>query len=174
MSGANNLPCFSSAHVSFRRPTCNSINMSDKHTSSGYHGSLVDDSIQNPGRDSTYTTGNYPPPDDTTSSGGYSSQDTWSNAAQRGSLVDQSVNGGPIGQELQDAKQGEDTAARQDFRHEAERDFDRQGAQGLNPYGRNVDSRKEAEEMLASRYRDARGKHYESGPAASNDGDVGA
>lgn len=91
--------------------------------------------------------------------------------------MDQSTNGGPIGEELQDAKQGEDDTARREFKHEAERDFAKHsasGPQGLNPYGRNVDSRSEASDLLASGYSDMRGRQYESGPAASNDGDVGA
>ncbi|KAH9838748.1 uncharacterized protein C8Q71DRAFT_856675 [Rhodofomes roseus] len=133
-----------------------------------------------------YETSNYPPPGDSTSTGGYGSANTFSDPVQRGrqdlvnnesetGLVDQSLSGGPIGQEIDDAKQGRDEASRKDFTHEAERDFDRgNGSAGLNPYGQNPDSRGEATEMLASRYADSRGKHFESGAAGGNDADIGA
>ncbi|KAI0951482.1 hypothetical protein AcW1_008516 [Taiwanofungus camphoratus] len=120
-----------------------------------------------------------------TSSGGYGAraQDAWSNTAQRGhpdvrgsprtNLVDQSPSGGSLGQEMQDAQQGQDDRARRQFAHEAGRDFG-QGAQGLNPYGRNVDSKAEAAGFLASGYSDQRMNQFESGAAKGNDEDVGA
>ena len=121
-----------------------------------------------------------------TSSGGYGSANTFTNPVQRGrqdlvnsqpktGLVDQSVSGGPIGQEIDDAKQGSDELSRRQFTHEAERDFDRRNvAASLNPYGENPDNRREAEEMLASRYADSRSRQYESGATRGNDGDVSA
>ncbi|PCH33072.1 hypothetical protein WOLCODRAFT_147179 [Wolfiporia cocos MD-104 SS10] len=159
--------------------------MSDEYHNSGFEGSLVNDSANRASRDSTYKTGNYPPPGDSTSSGGYGSRDTFSDPVQRGrqdivnnssqiGLVNQSVNGGPIGGELQDAQQGQDESSRREYRHEVDRDFDRRGSQGLNPYGVNIDSKEEAGEMLASQYADARSRQFESGPARGNDGDVGA
>ncbi|KAH9926527.1 hypothetical protein B0H21DRAFT_764040 [Amylocystis lapponica] len=165
--------------------------MSDEYTSSGFQSSLVNESADHQRKPGSgdYMTSNYPPPEDSTSSGGYgSSKNTWSNAAQRGredapdtssdvGLVDQSKNGGPFGGVLKDAQQGEDEATRRIYAHEAHRDFDRGYggvSRGLNPYGRHVDTKGEAAEMLASGYRDARARQYESGPAATNDGDVGA
>lgn len=61
-------------------------------------------------------------------------------------LLDQSVSGGQIGKEVQDAKQGKDTTSREIFREEAERDFAREG--GLTPYGRNPDNREEVKDTL--------------------------
>ena len=57
--------------------------------------------------------------------------------------------------ELQDAKQGVDERTREQFSHEARRDFD-----ALNPYGRNPDSTDEMGERLASAYADKRGQKY--------------
>lgn len=71
--------------------------------------------------------------------------------------------------ELQDAKQGVDERTREQFSHEARRDFD-----ALNPYGRNPDSTGEMGERLASAYADKRGQKYESSGAAGNDSDIGA
>ncbi len=51
-----------------------------------------------------------------TSEGGYGG-DPFSRRAQRG-LVEQSPNGGPIGNELQDAKQGRDLGSREEYRRE--------------------------------------------------------
>lgn len=119
-----------------------------------------------------------------TSSGGYgSSQNPYSPASQRGradpsqpnsdaGLIDQSTSGGPIGKELDDAKQGRDGEARRNFEHEVQRDF-AHGSQGLNPYGKHVDNREQAGNMLADKYNDARGKQFESGGAASLEGDAG-
>ena len=84
-------------------------------------------------------------------------------------LIDQSLDGGPLNREIQDAKQGSDGRTRAQFAHEARRDFD-----ALNPYGRNPDSKEEAGERLASAYADQRGRQYEGSGAAGNDGDVGA
>ncbi|KAI0350417.1 hypothetical protein OH77DRAFT_1507000 [Trametes cingulata] len=147
-------------------------------------------------RDFTFQTGNYPPENDTTSEGGYGSPDTFSPRSQRradpfetqaaqAGLVDQSVDGGPLARELQDAKQGADPRAREQFAHEARRDFAHpqarqggnakearmEGAQGLDPYGRNPDTLDEAREMLASGYAEQRGRQFESSGAASNEGD---
>ncbi|KAI0636342.1 hypothetical protein C8Q77DRAFT_1216730 [Trametes polyzona] len=134
-------------------------------------------------KDFTYQTGNYPPVNDTTSEGGYGSSNTFSPQAQRhadtqqqppaNGLIDQSLDGGPLARELQDATQGADTRTREQFAHEARRDFG-QGSEGLNPYGRNPDSVQEAGERLAGAYADQRGRQFESGGAASNDGDPGA
>ncbi|OCH86165.1 hypothetical protein OBBRIDRAFT_783688 [Obba rivulosa] len=92
-----------------------------------------------------------------------------SQAGSNTGLIDQSTTGGSIGQELDDAKQGRDAESRQKFQHEAQRDF----AQGLNPYGRNPDNTGQAEEMLADKYNDARGRQFESGGAASLENDAG-
>ncbi|KAI0365525.1 hypothetical protein BV20DRAFT_1046693 [Pilatotrama ljubarskyi] len=144
-------------------------------------------------RDFAFQTGNYPPENDTTSEGGYGSPDTFSPRSQRRAdpfetqaqqtgLVDQSVDGGPLAPEIQDAKQGADPRAREQFAHEARRDFAHpsqaqsrkpglEGARGLNPYDRNPDTLDEAREMLASSYADQRGRQFESSGAASNEGD---
>lgn len=153
----------------------------------------------------SYETGNYPPPGDcesskfrsvgicstecrnsATASGGYGSADTFTDPVQRGQgdlmnsksntgLIDQSVNGGPIGQEIDDANQGHDEHSRRQFIHEAERDFDRGNvALGLNPCEDNPNSRREAAEMSGSQYADSKSQLYESGAARGNDGDVGA
>lgn len=123
-----------------------------------------------------------------TSEGGYSASNTFSTQNQRradpqsGSqsqtqqqfspsntgLIDQSLNGGPIGREVQDAKQGTDERTRTQFSHEARRDFD-----ALNPYGRNPDGAKDMGDRLASGYADQRGRQYESESAAGDDGDAG-
>nr|VWP00672.1 SGE1 protein [Ganoderma boninense] len=47
-------------------------------------------------------------------------------------LIDQSPDGGPLSSELQDAQQGGDAWAREDFAHAAQRDFD-----ARSPYGRH-------------------------------------
>ena len=90
---------------------------------------------------------------------------TWSTQAQRGSdtstptLIDQSPTGGPISEEIQDAVQGMDASTRETFKHESQRDFGVEArSAGLNPYGRNPDTRKEAEDFLASKFSDARGR----------------
>ncbi|KAI0346204.1 hypothetical protein BDW22DRAFT_1425721 [Trametopsis cervina] len=122
-----------------------------------------------------YQTSNYPADGDSTASGGYGStpENTWSSKAQRGSneagLIDQSVNGGLVGDEIQDAVQGQDASTREQFAHDAKRDFGTEGGGiGLNPYGRNPDSRKETEDLLASKYTDARGRDYEGGASAGD------
>ncbi|RDX41834.1 hypothetical protein OH76DRAFT_1411747 [Lentinus brumalis] len=142
-----------------------------------------------------YATGNFPTQGDSThittrtrricspaftatSEGGYGSANPFSPQNQRhadpqppkNGLVDQSLDGGALGSELQDAKQGTDQRSREQFTHEARRDFD--GA--LDPYGRNPDSKEEMGERLASAYADKRGQQYESSGAAGNDSDVGA
>ena len=55
-----------------------------------------------------------------TSEGG-SGGDAFSKSSQRG-LVDQSLSGGPLGDEIKDAKQGYDVDARQEYQHEQARD----------------------------------------------------
>ncbi|CDO74536.1 hypothetical protein BN946_scf184641.g2 [Trametes cinnabarina] len=133
-------------------------------------------------RDFTYQTSNYPPEGDTTSEGGYGSANVFSPQSQRradpnqAGLIDQSPDGGPLASELQDAKQGADTRTREQYAHEARRDFapGAEGAQGLNPYGRNPNSAEEAGERLAASYADQRGRQFESGGAASEEGDPGA
>ena len=100
-----------------------------------------------------------------TSEGGYGSpKNLWSPIAQRGhleraednqkGLLDQSVNSGPIGDEIPDAKQGLDSGSREYFKHEAYRDFSAPDPQAnVDPYDRNPDSKEEASQMLASNYR---------------------
>ena len=58
------------------------------------------------------------------------------------------MNGGPIGDEIQDAKQGRDERAREVYDDEVKRSFS--GEVGLSPYGRNLDN-EEAEEILGLR-----------------------
>jgi hypothetical protein len=112
-----------------------------------------------------------------TSSGGYGAgQSSWSTDAQRGrtdaerasaagGLVDQSTSGGGLAGSLQDAQQGRDTSGAPGMA----------GAQGLDPYGKNPDSREEAAEMLAHGSADRRGEQFESGPAGSvEQGNLGA
>ncbi|TCD68280.1 hypothetical protein EIP91_011246 [Steccherinum ochraceum] len=165
--------------------------MSDEYgANSGFKGSLVNNSAAQTTTaedDLNYKTGNYPPTDDSTASGGYSSSgNVWSDKAQRGradierndgpatGLLGQSVNGISVMNELEDAKQGRDEGTRREFQHEARRDFGQQGA-GLNPYGADsLETKREAGEMLESKIHDARSRQYESGGAASVDGDVGA
>ncbi|KAF7789733.1 hypothetical protein EIP86_000679 [Pleurotus ostreatoroseus] len=112
-------------------------------------------------------TGSHNPGDDSTASGGYgSSKNVWSDKVQRGraqdepmntagaGLIDQSTNGGPLGQEVQDAIQGKDAQTREEYAHEAERDFGMEAqprSQGLNPYGQNPDNKDEVAEMLSRR-----------------------
>ncbi|KAI0750317.1 hypothetical protein C8Q80DRAFT_1253839 [Daedaleopsis nitida] len=133
--------------------------------------------------DFNYQNRNYPPENDTTSEGGYGAPtNTFSAQNQRRAdsdsqqfspsnhgLLDQSLDGGPLNREIQDAKQGSDGRTRAQFAHEARRDFD-----AMNPYGRNPDNTEEAGERLASAYADQRGRQYEGSGSAGNDGDVGA
>lgn len=106
-----------------------------------------------------------------TSSGGYgSSQNSWSDKAQRGrpdtGLIDQSLSGGSLDQEVRngDAEQGEDAATRRAVSGEP-----------LNPYGHDSwESRKEAEQNLTGRYAEAGERVYDSGPAASEHSDKAA
>ncbi|KZT22392.1 hypothetical protein NEOLEDRAFT_1180968 [Neolentinus lepideus HHB14362 ss-1] len=144
--------------------------MSDEYASSGYKGSLVNNSED--GREKIpESIGNYPPAGDSTSSGGWgSSRDSYSSASQRGhperadnfGLVDQSVPGGP-GSQAQDAQQCADRSSRKEYQHEQ--------SQGLNPYGASsLDSRRAGEEALAGKYRGARdAKEYETGATLEND-----
>ncbi|EPQ50243.1 hypothetical protein GLOTRDRAFT_118401 [Gloeophyllum trabeum ATCC 11539] len=151
--------------------------MSDEYASTGYKGSLVNNS-EDPREKYPQSvergTGNYPSSsaDDSTSEGGYgSARDPYSPAAQRGhpekapsfGLVNQSVPGGPTNQ-AQDAQQGTDRGSRREYEGE-------HGGQGLDPYGASsLDSRREAEEALAGKYRGARDvKEYESGATLEND-----
>lgn len=110
-----------------------------------------------------------------TSSGGYGSppEESWSDRAQRGfagrggtGLINQSLSGGDLADEAEDAVQGSDKDAR--------RDFQRAGGKGLDPYGdTNPDSKDEARAMLASQYASRRNDQYEGSGTKSNDGDVG-
>ncbi|KAH8119215.1 hypothetical protein DFH11DRAFT_1540069 [Phellopilus nigrolimitatus] len=114
------------------------------------------------------TLGNYPPPDDTTSEGGYGGQ-SFAPVAQRG-LIDQTTDGQPLGNELQDAVQGTDEPSQRQYKAEQKR----QG-QGLNPYGGDsFENREDAGARIASSVADTRARKFESGPAASNDQDAGA
>jgi hypothetical protein len=112
-----------------------------------------------------------------TSSGGYGAgQSSWSTDAQRGrtdaerasaagGLIDQSTSGGGLSGALQDTQQGRDTSGVPGMA----------GAQGLDPYGKNPDSREEVAEMLAHGSADRRGEQFESGPAGSvEQGNLGA
>ncbi|OAX34281.1 hypothetical protein K503DRAFT_747646 [Rhizopogon vinicolor AM-OR11-026] len=109
-------------------------------------------------------TGNYPPSGDTTSSGGYGSADSFSPAAQRGSLlplmdetsaprggpktaISQSTTGTDLTSELEDAKQGTDEPSRREMHEHGE-------WADLNPYGQSTfESREEAKRGLGERYR---------------------
>ncbi|KAJ3985557.1 hypothetical protein F5890DRAFT_1509329 [Lentinula detonsa] len=98
--------------------------MSDEYGGNSFKDSLVDDSINPEGATINERFKNYPPENDTTSSGGFSTtQEMWSDKAQRGNkfevkpadehkpsngLIDQSLNGSNLKDELQDAKQGKD------------------------------------------------------------------
>ncbi|KAJ3720358.1 hypothetical protein C8R42DRAFT_722085 [Lentinula raphanica] len=98
--------------------------MSDEYGRNGFKSSLVDDSINPEGTTLDERFKNYPPENDTTSSGGFNTtQEMWSDKAQRGNrfggkpsdddkpsngLIDQSLNGSNLKNELQDAKQGKD------------------------------------------------------------------
>ena len=94
-----------------------------------------------------------------TSSGGYRSGPP----EEQPNLIEQSPSGGPIGDELDDARQGRDSG----------RTLLREGE--LNPYeGDSLESRAQAEQRLASDYRDRRNDQYESSAARGNDGDIGA
>lgn len=74
------------------------------------------------------------------------------------------MNGGPIGSELQDAKQGRDSSSREHFRHEAYRDFAAPDPHtSLDPYDRNPDSKEEVGRMLASGYGESVNRNYEGG-----------
>ncbi|KAI0058585.1 hypothetical protein BV25DRAFT_1829818 [Artomyces pyxidatus] len=91
-----------------------------------------------------------------TSSGGYRSLEN--KTQDNGGLLEQAPNGGDLRGQVQDAQQGRD-----------------ERAHALNPYqGTSLDSRQQAEDALASGYRDSRGKVYEGSGPAGNDGDVGA
>ncbi|KIP11052.1 hypothetical protein PHLGIDRAFT_33597 [Phlebiopsis gigantea 11061_1 CR5-6] len=122
-------------------------------------------------RDTNYETSNYPPSNDSTSSGGYgSSKNVYADSTQRGrtddssaGLTGRSTTGVFVGDGTQDAMQGKDAESRREYAREAERDFGVESNQGLNPYGKNPDSKQEASEMLASGYSDARGRDYETG-----------
>ncbi|CAL1715919.1 unnamed protein product [Somion occarium] len=143
--------------------------MSDEYASTGYKGSLVNQSV-NPRSDNIdFETKNYPSEHDSTSEGGYGSPtNSWSPRAQRGhpgssddnssGLLSQSV--------MQDAKQGRDESSRRQFGHEAQRDFAAKDVHaGFDPYGRNPDSKEEVSQMLASSYRERREQKYESSSA---------
>ncbi|KAH8108014.1 hypothetical protein BXZ70DRAFT_903410 [Cristinia sonorae] len=146
--------------------------MSDEYGAvSGFKGSLVNKSAGSQVDDNfNYKTGNYPPENDSTSSGGYGSPtNIWSDRAQRGraedtsnnGLIDQSTNGSSLSGKVEDAKQGQDEWTRRDFDHESKRDFSvgtgKERAAALDPYGADsFESKKEAEDMLAKRYREAR------------------
>ncbi|KAJ8503512.1 hypothetical protein ONZ45_g10799 [Pleurotus djamor] len=99
--------------------------------------------------------GNYPPPGDTTSSGGYGNVNVWSDKIQRGNtdtaqiaeqrsgLIDQSLNGTNLKNEVQDAKQGADVDTRRE---------------GLNLYGKSLDSSSEGQNHLASVHKESPAK----------------
>ncbi|KAI0701229.1 hypothetical protein BC835DRAFT_270954 [Cytidiella melzeri] len=122
-----------------------------------------------------YQTTNYPT--SATASGGYGAapERTWSTQAQRGGsdansngLIDQSTTGGRIENAIQDAVQGTDAATREQYAHESKRDFGVESGDSLDPYGGNPDNRNEAEDFLASKYTDSRGREYEGGASAGD------
>lgn len=78
------------------------------------------------------------------------------------------MTGGPIGDEIQDAKQGRDASTREQYDKEASRDFGVEASQGLNPYGQNPNSRSEASDLLASKYTEARARDFEGGASAED------
>ena len=155
--------------------------MSDEYASSGFEGSLVNNSMaRSPSQhEDSYDTQNYPPPDDSTSSGGYGSRtNPFSGKAQRGredspntrsfpssayasgnsstsGLVGTNATGGTAHGE--DAAQGRD-----------------KGELGLDPYDRNPDTQDEAKTMLASAYRERRDERYEGGGRVATEQDPGA
>jgi hypothetical protein len=118
--------------------------MSDEYASSGLQGSLVNPSISDtlppPERESylpssDYATKNYPPPGDTTSSGG-----------RRTGPVPQPESGQPPG-----------GGGGADLRRQQQRD----APQGRDPSAESLDTRKEAAEALAARYRASRERLHE-------------
>ncbi|KAI0247706.1 hypothetical protein BJV78DRAFT_1243440 [Lactifluus subvellereus] len=135
-----------------------SPNMSDEYASSGFKGSLVNPSISDtePPREresyppsSDYATKNYPPPGDTTSSGGRRT--------------------GPVPQpdDIQQPPSGNGGGADSDLRrqlHDAQ--------QGRDTSAESLDTRKEAAEALAARYRASRERLHEA--SGSSGVDVGA
>ncbi|KAF9459047.1 hypothetical protein BDZ94DRAFT_1269240 [Collybia nuda] len=117
--------------------------MSDEYAGPGYKGSLVNKTVNVPSdkqrkgqnipsrkqqnSNDDFDTLNYPASDDTTSSGGYGSPtNVWSDRSQRGymvkggsykeGLIDQSLSGGDLKGEIQDAKQGRDNNTRRAYR----------------------------------------------------------
>ncbi|KAI5887990.1 uncharacterized protein SCHCODRAFT_02639446 [Schizophyllum commune H4-8] len=96
--------------------------MSDEYGSQGFgkQGSLVNETARDEQteRELTYKYSNYPPLNDTTQSGGYSADErVWERDGQKGrlpqnGLIDQSLDGGDLKHELQDAKQGKDVGTR--------------------------------------------------------------
>ncbi|KAI0259121.1 hypothetical protein BC834DRAFT_907927 [Gloeopeniophorella convolvens] len=122
--------------------------MSDEYANSGFKGSLVDPSITDTllkreresfPPTSDYATKNYPPPGDTTSSGGRRTGP----AQLEGGLLQQSLNGTDLRGQLHDA------------------------AQGRDPYAESLDTRKEAAEALAARYRASRERSREPADTSS-------
>ncbi|THH09285.1 hypothetical protein EW145_g2134 [Phellinidium pouzarii] len=102
------------------------------------------------------TLGNYPHVGDTTSEGGYGGQ-AFAPVAQRG-LIDQTTDGQPLGDKLQDAKQGVDETSHKRYKA----DQQHQG-QGLNPYeSETFENRDEAAARLSSSITDSRARQYEN------------
>ncbi|KAI5118609.1 hypothetical protein M0805_008040 [Coniferiporia weirii] len=90
--------------------------------------------------------GNYPSADDTTSEGGYGG-DAFAPVSQRG-LIDQTTDGQPLGNELQDAYQGKDQLSQSEHQ-----------GQGLNPYGgETFENRDDASERISSSIKDTRAR----------------
>ncbi|EJD06335.1 uncharacterized protein FOMMEDRAFT_165176 [Fomitiporia mediterranea MF3/22] len=113
--------------------------------------------------------GNYPPPGDTTSEGGYGGQgvQAFASVSQRG-LVDQTTDGQPLGNELEDAYQGTDEVASRKFREE--QSGNQPGAQpALNPYGDSLETRGEAKERLTQGATDMRARTYQDEILDRND-----
>ncbi|KAI0031120.1 hypothetical protein K488DRAFT_87123 [Vararia minispora EC-137] len=112
--------------------------MSDEYANSGFRGSLADRTAGDTVPGSDYDTRNYPSADDSTSSGGYrGSREPQQN------VIDQPLFSASAGQQQPDAQQGRDRTPAQ--------------PRELNPYADDsLESRRQAEEMLASSYKDTR------------------
>ncbi|KAL5503744.1 hypothetical protein ACEPAH_7815 [Sanghuangporus vaninii] len=125
--------------------------------------------MSNPAQISEQAHGNYPPPGDTTSEGGSSNArfdktQIFAPINERG-LVDQSTEGLPLGNEVQDAVQGRDETARKVYREEQKDNQPVEGrgnAGALNPYGESLETREEAEAKLKAGATDARARTYQA------------
>ncbi|KAH9955902.1 hypothetical protein BC827DRAFT_1234565 [Russula dissimulans] len=122
--------------------------MSDEYASSGFQGSIVNPSISDilPPREretyppsSDYATKNYPPPGDTTSSGGRRTAPAPQADGDHQSTSAYGGGGANLSGQTRDAQQGRDASAE------------------------SLDTRKEAAEALAARYRASREQLHKAG-----------